>query len=86
MANYEEIFLNNLRKNSERMRIVDATGEVHEGNIIAFDPFCVMYESSPQGKQILIRKESIVYIEPVNARARYILMNHEDRAEGARHE
>jgi sRNA-binding regulator protein Hfq len=86
MTSFEEIFLNNLRKNSERVKIIDVTGEIHEGNIVAFDSVCVVYEPVPQGKQILLRKESVVSIEPTNMHARYILMDHEDRANGGRHE
>jgi|GEM_PF-1909162 sRNA-binding regulator protein Hfq len=87
MANYEEIFLNALRKNHESVEIKDVTGQIHKGRIVAFDPFCVICEPMEQDKQVLFRKENIVSIEPIRSSVGYIFMDlSEGKSNGGRHE
>ena len=83
MANYEEIYLNGLRKNQEPVAIKDISGTTYKGIVTAFDPVCIILDLCNEKRQILLRKENLISLTPIRLSVRYIFMEApEDRAKG----
>ena len=63
MANLQDLFLNQVRKERTQVSIYLTNGFQHKGIVKGFDNFVIMIEND--GKQNLIYKHSIATISPL---------------------
>ena len=63
MANLQDLFLNQVRKERTQVSIYLTNGFQHKGLVKGFDNFVIMIEND--GKQNLIYKHSIATISPL---------------------
>lgn len=61
---HNEFFLNQLRKNLDRVTIYMTSGSVRECRILAFDPASLLVEECGSCKQLMLMRSAISEIEP----------------------